>query len=65
MIPDGECGKFFEFDDIEGLAESICNMFEASKSFDNTHVREMAIARHDQTTNLKATLSIYKSIING
>ena len=65
MIPDGECGQCFEFDDIEGLAESICNMFEVSKSFDNTHVREMAIARHDQTTNLKATLSIYKSIING
>ena len=24
MIPDGECGQCFEFDDIEDLAESIC-----------------------------------------
>lgn len=65
MIPDSRCGKLFEFDDINGLAVSICRMFEISKEFDNRHVREMAKVRHDQTTNLNTILTIYKSIING
>lgn len=64
MIPDTACGKLYEFDDIEELASSICEIFESSSLFDNSHVRTMARNRHDKVVNLHTTLNIYKSIIS-
>lgn len=64
MIPNHKCGTLFEFNDIEDLANNVCYLFENSKTFNNTYMRAIAKERHDKTTNLKMTLSIYKSIIN-
>lgn len=64
MIPDADCGQLYEFEDIEGLANNVCTMFESAITFNNSHMRIMARKRHNKATNLNTTLNIYKSIIN-
>lgn len=64
MITDDKYGELYDFYDIQGLAEKICNIFESSVRYDNSHVRSMARSRHDKRVNLETTISIYKSIMN-
>ena len=64
MITDDKYGELYEFYDIQGLAEKICDIFESSVSYNNPYVRSMARSRHDKRVNLETTIAIYKSIMN-
>lgn len=64
MIPNEKCGYLYDYNDIEGLADVVCNIFESSAYFDNSYVRNMAKKRHDKSANLNITLNIYKTIIS-
>lgn len=64
MITDDKYGELYEFYDIQGLAEKICDIFESSVSYNNSYVRSMARSRHDKRVNLETTIAIYKSIMN-
>lgn len=64
MIPNTDCGQLFDFDNVEELTHKVCEMFETTKSFDNSAVRAMAIKRHDKVENLKTTISVYQTVMN-
>lgn len=64
MIPNNYCGQLFDFDDVEELTHKVCEMFETTKSFDNSAVRTMATKRHDKVENLKTTITVYQTVMN-
>lgn len=64
MITSDKYGELYDFYDIQGLAEKICDIFESSVSFNNSYVRSMARCRHDKRANLETTIAIYESIMN-
>ena len=64
MITNEKYGELYDFYDIQGLAEKICDIFESSVSFNNSYVRSMARCRHDKRANLETTIAIYESIMN-
>ena len=63
-VSDPRMGSLYDFDDIKGLAESICHVFETAADFDNGPMREMALRRHDKAANCAKLLDIYKDIIS-
>lgn len=62
MIPNSQCGKLYRFSDVEELAWTICDTFEASKIFDNNEMRNVASERHDKLLNSETLLHIYDVI---
>lgn len=62
MIPNEACGHLFRVGEYEMLASLICKVFEESKTFDNTQMRQMAHERHNRENNAKRTYQIYKEI---
>lgn len=60
-IPDDSCGTLYPFGDNIMLAQAICDAFE-NKSFDNSHMRQVAHKRHSREENAKCLYEIYKSI---
>lgn len=63
LIPDNRCGELYRYEENEMLAMKICQVFENSRTFDNTHMCETALKRHDWNTNAQRLLSIYKEIV--
>ncbi len=64
LVPDNQCGELYRYEETEMLAMKICEMFEKSISFDNTHMCEVARKRHDWNKNAKRLISIYNEIIS-
>lgn len=64
LIPDKSCGKLFRCEEYEMLAKFICDYFENANTFDNTAMRERAMARHDALVNANRTIEIYKAVQN-
>ncbi|MDD4689566.1 MAG: glycosyltransferase family 4 protein [Eubacteriales bacterium] len=62
MIPNKDCGELYRFEEIEMLAYKVCDIFEYSKTFDNTVMRQIAAERHDRKTNVENTLNIYNNL---
>lgn len=62
MVPDEMCGTLYEFDNIEGMAQSICSTFEQSCRFDNTEMRRMAQERHNPEINRNQLIEIYHKV---
>lgn len=62
MIPNSQCGSLYRFEEVEMLAMSICETFENSVKFDNTIMRNTALARHNRSNNIKQLLEIYSII---
>lgn len=65
MIPNVDCGEMYRFEEVEVLAYKICELFQTSKTFDNTKMIEEAKNRHDANTNVKQTIFIYNEILKG
>lgn len=63
MVPTPECGDLYRFEEFEMLAYKVCQMFETSKSFDNTTMRRVASERHDPKRNVKTLYDIYTKIL--
>lgn len=63
MVPTPECGDLYRFEEFEMLAYKVCQMFETSKSFDNTTMRGVASERHDPKRNAKTLYGIYTKIL--
>ena len=63
MIPNASCGEMYRFDEPEVLAYKICELFESSKTFDNTIMRQTAHERHNPNTNVEVLKNIYSEII--
>lgn len=64
MIPNKQCGLLFDFEDIDQLAELVCDVFHNSPDYDNTEVRELAHQRHNRQKNLDNTITVYKTILD-
>lgn len=63
-IPDNRCGALYPYEDTTLLARLICDAFEASPSFDNSHQREVAAARLDIGVNTEQLVRIYQDIVS-
>ena len=64
MVPDEQCGLLYRFEETDMLAYKICQIFENSKDFDNSHMIEVAKNRHNRDNNTSELISIYKHIVN-
>lgn len=64
MIPDEECGYIYPYNNVKQFEYLICKVFENSKSFDNSHMRDIAKNRHDPNNNNTVLLGIYNAILN-
>ena len=64
MISESAMGELYNFYDTNMLAYKICDIFEKSKYFNNTIMREKALQRNDREKNAKRTIEIYKDIEN-
>ena len=64
LIQDKSCGRLFRCEEYEMLAKFICDYFENANTFDNTAMRERAMARHDALANANRTIEIYKAVQN-
>lgn len=64
FIPDSYCGILYRYDDYVMLSDSICKAFETSPNFDNTQMRNLAMARHGAERNISDLLDGYKLIMN-
>ena len=61
MIPDSSCGKLYRFEEIEMLANMICDIFTNSK-VPSERMIAMAKERHDGERNVSQLLNIYKKV---
>lgn len=64
FISSSECGFLYRYDDPVMLADCICEAFETSSQFDNTHMREISRKRHNRQENCKTTIKIYQEILS-
>lgn len=64
FITGNDMGKMYRFEDIPSLVSIICNVFNESKTFDNTIMIKNARERHDIKTNTDNMINIYKLITN-
>lgn len=62
MIPNTSCGELYNFFDIDVLAYKICKLFEESRSFDNTLMKQHALHRHCKESITRDLLSIYNKV---
>jgi glycosyltransferase involved in cell wall biosynthesis len=62
FIPTKNFGLTYRFEDVEMLAQKICECFETSKIFDSTLMVETARKRHNKAENLRVLIDIYKTI---
>ena len=62
LIQDPGTGTLYDFGDINGLADSIVKAFDNSPSFDGTHERNVAMARHDRARIVSEIISLYEDI---
>lgn len=63
MISSTDCGILYRFEEIEMLADAICNAFEWSKKFDNQHMIEIAQKRHNKSANTQCLIEIYQQLL--
>ena len=54
----------YRSEEYEMLAKYVCDLFEYSSTFDNTEMRQLALKRHNASTNAKRTIEIYKAVQN-
>ena len=63
MVPNDNVGTLFRVGEYEMLAHDIVDMFEKSRNFDNSEMRELALKRHDMFYNSTQLNKIYESIL--
>lgn len=65
MVPNIDCGRLYRFEEIEMLAQLVCEVF-CCTSFANQNVMiSTAMTRHDPCQNTATLVSIYRNISNG
>lgn len=64
MIGSKDCGYMYSFDDLNNLVACISDVFDNSKSFDNSMMKHIASNRHNKKVNTEAILRTYHKIIN-
>lgn len=64
LIPNEKCGVLYRCNDIEMLAYQICKVFKESASFDNSHMIQVANARHSVSNVILSLIKIYELISN-
>lgn len=62
MIPNGDCGIMYRFEEINMLAKAVCDTFAKSEFSGQQHMVEIAKQRHNPITNMIALEKIYKEI---
>lgn len=62
MIPNGDCGIMYRFEEINMLAKAVCDTFAKSEFSGQQHMVEIAKQRHNPITNRIALEKIYKEI---
>lgn len=64
MIPNIDCGRLYRFEEVEILAQIICDIF-AHTSLENQNIMiSTAKKRHDSYQNTETLISIYRNISN-
>lgn len=65
LVEDGKTGYLYRYEEVEMLAQRVMSLF-ASSDFTELSANEMevAMARHDKSTNANRLIEIYKSIIS-
>lgn len=62
MIPNGDCGIMYRFEEINMLAKAVCNTFAKSEFSGQQHMIELANQRHNPIKNAIDLESIYKEV---
>ena len=62
MIPNGDCGIMYRFEEINMLAKAVCDTFAKSEFSGQQHMMEVANQRHNPITNVAVLEKIYKEI---
>lgn len=62
MIPNGDCGIMYRFEEINMLAKAVCDTFAKSEFSGQQHMIEIANQRHNPVKNAIDLESIYKEV---
>lgn len=62
MIPNGDCGIMYRFEEINMLAKAVCDTFAKSEFSGQQHMIEIANQRHNPVKNAIDIESIYKEV---